>query len=174
MKITISGLGGTGKGTVSKILKDKINYRYSSSGELFRQMAKQKNMTAYEFEEYVTNTLDIDLEIDKRQKEFGEKNDNFIFDGRLGFYFIPDSFKIKLVCQDDERYKRLQQRDGGNIKEIIINEKKRLDLSLFRYKKLYQIENFLDDKNFDLIVDTTEKTPNEVANEILENIKNLV
>ncbi len=174
MKITISGLGGVGKGTTSKILKDQINYQFLSSGDFFRQMAKEKNMTAYEFEKVVEKNPEIDLQIDQRQKKFGKENDNFIFDSRLGYFFIPDSFKIKLICNEDTRLKRLQKRDGGTIKDIQKKEEERLKNVKQRYLKLYGIEDFLNDKNFDLIVDTENKTPKEVSDEILENIKNLV
>jgi len=171
MKITISGIGGVGKGTISKLLAQKLNYEVKSGGDFFREMAKNKGMNLYDFEEYVKKYPEFDYKLDEMQKDFGEKNDNFVLESRIGWYFVPDSFKIKLTCEENERLRRIQERDGGEIEEIAQKEKQRLEAINERYKNLYQIENFLDDKNFDLIIDTTNLSPEEIVQKILKKLK---
>jgi cytidylate kinase len=59
-------------------------------------------------------------------------------------------------------------REGINFEEIKEKENERLESIKKRYKKLYGIENFQDDKNFDLIVDTTKNNPEKVVEIILD------
>jgi len=171
MKITISGIGGVGKGTISKLLGEKLNYQVLSGGDFFRAMAKEQGMDLYEFEEYVKTQPDFDYKLDKMQEKFGQENDNFVLESRIGWYFVPDSFKIKLICEEGERLRRIKERDGGEIDEIKAKEEQRLKAIKERYKKLYQIDDFQADENFDLIVDTTKLNPDEIVNLILERIK---
>ena len=52
MIITIGGLAGSGTTTVSKILSEKMRVPYLSAGEIFRQMAVERDMGILEFSKY--------------------------------------------------------------------------------------------------------------------------
>ena len=52
-----------------------------------------------------------DRAIEDEIKMYG-KNNNFVLESRLGWYSIPDSFKIKITCDFDKRVKRVAERDG--------------------------------------------------------------
>ncbi len=171
MKITISGIGGVGKSTIAKMLAEKLNYKKLSGGYFFRKMAEENNMNIYEFDDFVKKNPEFDIKLDEMQKEYGEKNNNFVLESRIGWFFIPDSYKIKLTCDEEIRLKRIQERDGGKIEVIRKKESERLKSIQERYFKLYGIKNFSDDKNFDLIINTTNLTPEEIINEILINLK---
>jgi len=67
MKITISGIGGVGKGTVSKLLAEKMNYKVLSGGNFFRDMAKDLGMSLYEFDQFVKKNPDYDYKLDEKQ-----------------------------------------------------------------------------------------------------------
>ena len=84
MKITISGMGGVGKGTTASILADELGYEFLSGGDFFRKMAKDLKMTIYEFDEFVKQNPEYDLKLDHLQKEYGAQNNNFILESRLG------------------------------------------------------------------------------------------
>ena len=171
MKITISGIGGVGKGTISKLLSERLNYKVLSGGDFFREMADEKNMTVYEFDQFVKENLEYDEKLDEMQKKYGEENDNFVLESRLGWFFVKDSFKIQLICDEPERLRRVCEREGCDIFEAKNNEQIRLDSIHERYKKLYDIDDFEDPKNYDLVVDTTELTPEEIVDLIMEKIK---
>lgn len=171
MKITISGRGGVGKGTISKLLGDKLGYNVVSGGEFFRKMAEERNMDIYQFDQFVKENPEYDKKIDQMQRKYGEENDDFILESRLGWYFVPDSFKIQLLCDEPERLRRISQRDNCDIFEAKNNELIRLEAVHERYNKLYGIENFEDQKNYDLVIDTTNLTPEQIVNIILEKIK---
>lgn len=173
MKITISGIGGVGKGTTAKLLTKKLGYQKMSGGDFFRQMAKDLNMNIYQFDQFVRKNPDYDERLDKIQEEFGKNNNDFVLESRIGWYFVPDSFKIKLICEENERIKRISQRDGGDLEKIKKEEDKRLTSANERYKKLYGIEDFRNNSHFDLIVNTTENSPEEIVQIILDEMKKL-
>ena len=172
MKITISGIGGVGKGTTSKLLSKKISFALLSGGDFFRKMAEEKDMTVYEFDQFVKENPEYDRKLDEMQKKYGEENDNFVLESRLGWFFVPDSFKIQLVCDEPERLRRVCEREGCDIFTAKNDENIRLEAIHERYKKLYDIDDFENENNYDLVIDTTNLSPEEIVYIILEKIKN--
>ena len=51
--ITLAGDLASGKGTVSNILAEKLNYKIYRNGEYFRKLAKEHNMDVTSFNKYV-------------------------------------------------------------------------------------------------------------------------
>ncbi len=69
-------------------------------------------MSLYEFENTVAkHDVNFDKKLDTKTEKYGEENDDFIFESRLAWHFIPDSLKIYLDCDVEERYKRIHQRE---------------------------------------------------------------
>ena len=172
MKITISGQVGSGKSTVAKLLAKKKKYSYYSTGEFMRAIAKERKVTIMELSDKAESDPSIDKELDKKQIEIGKKEDNFVMDSRLGFYFIPDSFKILLTVDIKEAAKRIHKdkREGETFKDIdeaIDSLEKRMMSEKKRYKEYYNIE-FPKINHFDLIIDTSDKKPEEIVEGILK------
>ena len=175
--ISLSGDLAAGKGEVSRILSQNLSYSIYRNGEYFRNLAKEYNMDLESFGEYVKNHSKIDLEIENSSKEYAKNHDNFIIDARLGFYSVPESFKVYLKVDIDEAAKRAfydqKRKDIEGYSSIEEQKKaliKRFNDENERYLKLYGIkkDNY---NNYDLIVDTTNKAPEEVADIIIENYK---
>ena len=164
-KITIFGLAGTGTTSAGKLLAEKLGYKFVSSGNMFREMAKENGIALNEFEEMTNNDPKFDSELDKKIKEFGEKDDNFVVESRLAWYFIPDSIKVKLICDFDERIRRVAARDKIPFEEAREHNKFRDKKIAERYAKYYGIMDFNDDK-FDLVIDTTNTPIPEVVSKI--------
>jgi cytidylate kinase len=169
-KITISGLAGVGKGTTARLLAKKLAWQALSGGDMFREMASEQGLPLNEFEDLTKKDPQFDLKLDQRIKEFGESNENFVFESRLAWYFIPDAFKIKLSCNYEERTRRIAQREKKDIAVVKEETDHREEAIKERYKKYYDIDNWHADENFDLIVDTTHTPPDGVVAEILENL----
>lgn len=176
--ISLSGDPASGKGTVSNILIENLGYGIYRNGEYFRKLAKENNMTLSEFGDYVKLHPEIDIEIENSAKEYAKTHDNFIIDARLGWYSLPESFKVYLKVDIDESAKRAfydsSRKDVENYQSLeeyknSLIERKTLENE--RYLKLYGI-NRDDMSNYDLVIDTTKKTPEEVANIIINEYKN--
>ncbi len=175
MIITISGQAGSGKSTVGKILADKLGYVYYSIGTLRRRMAKERGIRLSELNRLGEAEEFTDREVDEYQKKLGKKKGNFVVDGRLSFHFIPNSVKIYLKADLKTRARRVftDERIAEGFKSLkdAENELKDRERSdLFRYKKYYGIK-FIDKKNYDIVIDTSHITAEEVAEKILNFLK---
>ena len=104
--ITIAGDIASGKGTVTKLLQKELGYTIYRNGEYFRKLAKEMNMSIVEFQEYLNQHEEIDRQVEKSAAEYSKTHDNLIIDARLGFYAVPQSFKIYLKVDLDEAAKR--------------------------------------------------------------------
>jgi cytidylate kinase len=171
-KITIFGLAGTGKTTAGKILASKLGYEYMSSGNIFRSYADELGLSLNEFEELSKTYDKYDKKLDDTVSEYGRTHDNFIFESRLAWHFIPDSFKISLVCDFEERIKRVANRENKSIDQVRDETIHREDLIRKRYSDYYGINNFDDNLNFDFVVDTVPNNAEMVVELILNELKN--
>ena len=81
--ITITGDHSSGQGTISSILKDRLNYEIYRNGQYVRKLAKEKNMTIVEFQIYLNEHQDLDREIEKSATKYAESHNNLIVDAKL-------------------------------------------------------------------------------------------
>ena len=174
--ITIGGKPGSGKSTVAKLLAKKLNYGHYSSGNFMRDLAEERKISLLELSRIAEKNKSIDQEIDERQIELGRKEDNFVIDARLGFHFIPNSIKIYLDADFEERAKRIladkiRKEQNIDLQSTKENMKTREESEKKRYKGYYDIDPN-DQGYYDLIIDTTSLTPEQAVDKILEFIKN--
>jgi CMP/dCMP kinase len=173
MRITISGTVGSGKSTVARIVADKLGYKYHSIGELMRKIAMERGIHLSELSKVAEKDKSVDEELDSMQKDL-HKKDNFVMDSRLGFHFIPNSYKIFIMAEEGESAKRIfnanreseKYKNLEEAKEHVIN---RMASEKKRYNQFYGI-NFNDKKNFDLVIDSTHISAEEVVERIMKKI----
>ena len=167
--ITISGLPGTGKSTVANLLEKQLGLPYIYSGEIFREMAKKQGMSLEDFGKYCEEHPEIDKELDRYQLEILRKG-NVILEGRISGWIahrnnIP-AMKVLLEASIDVRAGRIVKREQGEKekrkKEILKREK----CEAARYKKYYDIDVY-DTSIYDLIIDVSNMTPEEIVKRIL-------
>jgi len=173
MIITISGKAGSGKSTVAKLVAKKLKMKHFSTGDFMREIAKEKGITLLELSKFAEKDEEVDKLLDKRQTEFGKKEDNFVIDSRLGFHFIPKSIKIFLKASLDVRAQRiLKDKRGYNdvekLKQEIIE---RENSENKRYSDYYQILDYSDSIYYHLVVDTDNLDINDVVDEILNFVE---
>jgi CMP/dCMP kinase len=176
MKITISGIVGSGKSTISRMLAESLSLENFSVGKIMREMSVDRGLTFQEFTEVAKGDKEIDFELDRRQRALNSGEGNFVMDSRLGFHFIPDSFKVFLKVDLSEAARRIHganrsEENYSGVEEALEYLEKRITSEKFRYKQCYDID-FPCEEKFDLIVDTTNKTPGEIVEEILGSIPN--
>ncbi|MCD6481198.1 MAG: AAA family ATPase [Thermoplasmata archaeon] len=170
--ITISGLPGSGTTTVAKLLAEKTGIKYLNVGMIFREMAEKYKMDLQSFERYCEEHPRIDRELDMEQEKIMRKG-NVIMEGRLSGWIahlkkIP-SLKIWLDCDEDERMRRIVEREGGEEREKKRETKERIESEKRRYEKFYGIH--LDDMSiYDMVIDTTNIPPEKIVEMILERI----
>lgn len=166
MIISIAGTPGSGKTSVAKRIAEQFGMSFYSTGSMRGKMAEERGMTIDELNALGEKESFTDTEVDDYQKQLGEKEDNFVIEGRLGWHFIPHSFKILLTCDLNEAARRVygarinspEDRGDESMYKDVEDTKKyiatRMDSDMRRYQKYYGI-NYLDPANYDLVVDTT-------------------
>jgi cytidylate kinase len=171
VKITIFGLAGTGTSTVGRKLSLILSLKFESSGNIFREMAKSNDMSLAEFGKLCETDSQYDILLDKKIEEFGKKNNDILVESRLAYHFIPDSIKIKLKCKNEIRIKRISDRDNLSLKDAKIATEKREENEKKRYLKYYNINDMGDDKYFDIIVDSSYISIEEVCDYIIKKLR---
>ena len=175
MILTISGLHGTGKSTIGKLIAENLEIQYYSTGQAFRDLAQDINMTLEEFTDYVEKNPEIDEKLDEKIIKIAQKG-NIIIDSQLSGYILKSiaDFKILLLCPLEIRVKRMTERDNTpyeqKLKETKIREKSELE----RFKHLYSID--LSDqkeiqKIYDLIINTENLTVEKIVEKILSTLE---
>ena len=171
--ITMAGDIASGKGTVTSLLKEELGYEIYKNGEYVRKLAKDMNMSIVEFQEYLNQHEEIDREVEKSASIYAKEHDNLIIDARLGFYAVPQSGKSYLKVDLKEAatlaYNDSLRKDTeiyNSIEDAMRDIKYRYDQENMRYLKTYNVKRD-DMNNYDLVIDTTQKAPEEVANIIL-------
>ena len=175
MLITMWGKAWSWKWTVSKILAEKLGYEIISIWDMKRKIAKEMWINIHEFNllwEKPENAKEFDLKYEEFQQNL-DLNSNIILDSRLWFFAQPKAFKILLDVSEEIAGERIYkaERDTDkqeSLQEAIEEVHNRNTADFERYLKLYNID-LRDQQNYDLVIDTWDKTPEEVANIILEN-----
>ena len=84
-------------------------------GEIFRELAKEYDMTLADFGRYADNNPEIDQKLDDKQLEYG-RGGNIILEGRLSGCMMKEnnikSFKILLLADLATRVKRIMGREN--------------------------------------------------------------
>lgn len=182
MIVSIGGVPGSGKTSAARILAEQLRMPYHSVGGLRAQLAHKRGITLDALNALGETDKTTDSDVDDLQRRLGETEDNFVIEGRLGWYFIPHSIKIFLTCDLDESAKRIfaarhatdERSDEpayAHIEETKQAIEARMASDARRYEKWYGV-NYLDPSHYDVIIDTTTSTgPERTAEQILAALR---
>ncbi|NLB64575.1 MAG: AAA family ATPase [Fibrobacter sp.] len=168
-RITLSGLAGTGKSTVAKLLAQTLGYEFMSVGNYARTIALEKyQMTINEFQQLCAEHPQLDQQIDEQFKELCNQKTQIVVDYRLGFKFVAGAKHILLKVSDEIACQRIKaaQRQQEDVTPKGINSRNE-DMRL-RFLAKYGVD-FSDDSNYHLVINTDELSPAEVVQKILNH-----
>lgn len=177
MLITLWWKAWSGKGTVSKLLAKELWYEIVSIWDMKRKLAAEMWINIIEFNKMWDDpekSAEFDLKYEEYQKNL-KLSDNIILDSRLGFYAQPKAFKILLDVDEEVAWERIfkakRETDKNTTKKHAVNEaKERNSSDEARYQKLYNVDLW-NPNNYNLVIDTSERTPEEVLQIILDEFK---
>ncbi len=179
--ITLTGKPGSGKSSTADRVAEMLGYTRYSLGEHVRELTHKQNLTLEEFNHRAEKKPDIDFRIDEKLREMRDKKD-MVIDARLGFYWIPESFKVYLDLDVDLAVARIFKDVGTNagreaaregspdVTTVMDNVTERMRSERARFKKHYGVDPY-SIAHFDLVVDTARHSPQTVALTIFDNYK---
>lgn len=169
-KISLAGDLGSGKSTVAKILKEKMNADIVSAGNIYRQIASELNLTVEQFN--INNEKDkkYDTLVDDMLKSYDDKAGNYIFDSRLAFHFVPSAVSFYLKTDREVAAHRVfdanrQDEHFSSVEETEKSLDSRRASERRRYLDYYGVD-IMDMDNYDFVIDTNEISPEDVAEKI--------
>ena len=177
MLITIWWKAWSGKWTVSKLLAKELWYEIVSIGDMKRKLAAEMGINIIEFNKMWDDpekSAEFDLKYEEYQQNL-KLSDDIILDSRLGFYAQPHAFKILLDVDEEVAWERIfnAERDTdkhASKKHAIAQVKERNSSDEARYQKLYNVDLW-NPNNYNLVIDTSERTPEEILQIILDEFK---
>ncbi len=170
MIITVSGLPGSGTTTTSKLLSEKTGMELVSSGEVFREMAKERNMSLEEFSDLAERNDEIDRRLDNRMTQ--KAGEGMILEGRLTGHLLhkskKDAFKVWLKASLDVRVDRIAEREKEKDKDKLRKRvEKREKSERKRYQNYYDID-LRDTSIYDMIIDSEQNSPEQIVEKIID------
>ena len=178
--ITLSGKPGSGKSSTADKVAEILGYTRHSSGEMVRSLLKKNHLTLEEYNERAESEHNLDSQVDEELRRLRDQSD-IVIDSRLGFYWIPESFKVYLDLDleiatarifKDIKSNSSRSGEGGDhsLSSVAESVHERMINEQARFKSLYGVDPYSLER-FDLIIDTSRHTPQSVALAVHDSYK---
>jgi len=175
-KITLTGDLGSGKSTVSRLLCEHTGFEYISTGKVQRQLAQELGLDTLEMNRRADTDPSIDERIDGIFVALGHDPKGYVIDSRMAWFFLPDSFKVFLktdvhvavqrILNDPDRNSEQYETAEEAVQKILARKASENARFLEKYGA-----DCADLNNFDLVIDTAERSQGVVADLIFEGWK---
>jgi predicted cytidylate kinase len=170
--IVVSGDLGSGKSTVSREIARRLGLRRVSVGDLYREMAQSRGMSALQLNLHAELDDAVDGYVDQLQQEIAKSDEQLVVDGRLAWFFFTDAFKVHLMTDPAVAARRVLSRPSDEVEaysslaEAQDRLKNRSESERIRFLTRYGADkNRL--RNYDLVCDTTSAGPGEVVDHVI-------
>ncbi len=174
--VVISGQSTCGSTTVGQMLARKLGVDFFSLGRVYKELARENvkgtetEASAKFFSTEKGKEKSLHEKLDQMQIDIAKRG-NVVIDSKLGIRMIKDAdLKVYLKASKDKRVERVAKRDSISLEEAkkILEEKDKLEEENFM--KIYGFRPSEQEKEADLVIDTTDKTPEEIVELILSKL----
>ncbi len=179
--ITLSGKPGSGKSSTADKVAEMLSYTRYSSGDMVRSLIRRQGITLAEFNRRAASDHAMDHEIDEELRRLRDERD-VVIDSRLGFYWIPESFKVYLDLDIEVATARIfkdavsnvgranETTASATIGDVQKQVQARLNTEVRRFRSMYGINPY-DTKHYDLVINTSRHSPQTVALTVFDEYK---
>ncbi|KKK06003.1 AAA family ATPase [Micromonospora sp. HK10] len=171
--IVFNGDLGSGKSTVSVEIAKRLNMRRVSVGDLYRQMAQERQMTALQLNLHAELDQAVDGYVDQLQRDIAASGERLVMDSRLAWHFFTDALKVHMITEPTEAARRVLARPSGpaesytSLEEARAKLRERSESERNRFIVRYGVDKARL-RNYDLICDTTRATPEQVIQHVID------
>ncbi|NPA97355.1 MAG: AAA family ATPase [Crenarchaeota archaeon] len=169
--VAVSGPPGSGKTTVAKLLAKRLNLRYVSIGQLFRELAKMKGIDILQLSRIAEKDHSIDRELDNLARLEAEKG-NVVIDGHISAWIVRDlaDLCVGIVAPFSVRVQRIAQRDGRPLDEVERETRAREESEAKRFREIYGID-VRDTTIFDVILNSAYFAPEQIVSIVIKALE---
>ena len=166
LRVTISGPPGSGTSTLVSRIAESRGWSSLNGGDVFRDEARIRGLTVEQLSSEAKEDLDVDRSLDSLlQKRMSAPESPEIVESRLSGWWAHKNnlncLRVWVNVSEQERARRIQKREGGDLVECLRKSQKRQKDDMERYSTLYGID--LDDMSpYSLVIDADEKDELEV------------
>ena len=171
--IVFNGDLGSGKSTVSVEIAKRLGLRRVSVGDLYREMAQERQMTALQLNLHAELDQAVDGYVDQLQRDIAASGEQLVMDCRLAWHFFTDALKVHMITEPGEAARRVLARPSGpaesytSLEEAKAKLRERSESERDRFLVRYGVDKARL-RNYDLICDTTRASADEVIEHIID------
>ncbi len=179
--IAFSGLPGTGSSTAGRLLAESLGVEFFSVGAYNKEHAKivakkdveketEKAVVMWKIGESKLKEFHLGSDEIARQKA---KKGNIVIEGKLAIRMIKGlcDFSVWIKAPVDVRARRISGRDGTIFEEAkkMLVEKEKLETE--NWLRIYDFDYHDQEKEADIVIDTSDKTPEQIVDMIIKKMK---
>ncbi|MGQ4555146.1 (d)CMP kinase [Halobellus sp. GM3] len=155
MLLTVSGPPGAGKSTTVSALADAFDLEHVSGGDIFRELADERGMSAVEFNRLAEDDDQIDRDLDRRLRDVALERDDVLLESRLAGWLAGDAADLRLWLDApvEVRAARIAEREEKSAETALEETRAREDSEALRYQAYYGID-ISDLSIYDLALNT--------------------
>jgi len=160
MLITVSGPAGSGKSTFAAALANALEVDHVSGGDIFREMADERDMSLVAFNELAEEDDQVDRDLDRRLREIASENDDLVLESRLAGWMAGGhaDLRIWLDAPMDVRAERIADREDKSVETAREETTARAESEAKRYAEYYGID--IEELSiYDLVLNTSRWSP---------------
>jgi len=160
MLITVSGPAGSGKSTLAAALADRLGYDHVSGGDIFRDIAAERDLTPLELNRQAEDDDAIDRDLDRRLRTTARDADELVLESRLAGWMAGEyaDLKVWLDAPLEVRAARIADREDKSVETASEETRARAESEALRYEEYYDVD-IADLSIYDLVVNTARWGP---------------
>jgi cytidylate kinase len=168
MLLTVSGPAGSGKSTLAASLAEELGLDHVSGGDLFREIADERDLTPLELNRRAEENDRIDRDLDRRLRATAREADALVLESRLAGWMAGDhaDFRLWLDAPLSIRAQRIADREEKSAETAREETRARAESEALRYEQYYGID-IGDLTIYDIVVNTARWSPDGVRSLVL-------